>query len=417
MRRSILGIVCLVALLSACSTASKKTYPELARIPATLDVQPIWVASVGERSDFELRQLPATVSDSEIYVAYAGGEVGALDINRGHLQWRVKLKSKLSSGPAVGQGLVVVTNEDADLIALAQNNGKERWRTRLSSVVLSRPLISDDKLFAQTIDEKIYALNIKDGSRVWVEGSESPALSLRGTAAPIMVDGKVITGFADGRLMAFDAATGKTLWEATVTVPHGRTDLERVVDIDGILAKDNNTVYATTFQGHIAAVSVSDGRIIWNREMSSYQGVALDDAQLYVTDAEGFVWALDRNTGATLWRQEKLKDRDVSAPRVMAHAVVVADGGGYVHWLSKEDGGFLARKNLKQLHEDVFVDWGDVDFNSLDYGVSVFPEVTDDLAVVRNNTGDLVLFRVWPKGARKIEKSWFGPFASLFSAQ
>ena len=111
MRRSILGIVCLVALLSACSTASKKTYPELARIPATLDVQPIWVASVGERSDFELRQLPATVSDSEIYVAYAGGEVGALDINRGHLQWRVKLKSKLSSGPAVGQGLVVVTNE------------------------------------------------------------------------------------------------------------------------------------------------------------------------------------------------------------------------------------------------------------------------------------------------------------------
>jgi outer membrane protein assembly factor BamB len=411
------AIVCLVALLSACSTAEKKVYPQLPAIPATIDVQPLWVASEGARSDFELRQLPVTVRDNEIYLAHARGEVNALALNNGQVQWRVDVHDKISGGPAVGRGIVVVSTEDAGLIALAQNNGKELWRTTLSSVALSRPLISDDKLFVQTIDEKIYALNIKDGSRIWVEGNESPPLSLRGTARPLMVGSKVITGFADGRLIAFNAATGKTLWEATIAVPHGRTDLERVVDIDGILAVDDHMIYVSTFQGRIAAVSTNDGRIVWNREMSSYQGVALDDGQLYVTDAEGFVWALDRKTGATLWRQEKLKDRDVSAPRVMAQAVVVADGGGYVHWLSKEDGDFLARESLKQLHQDVFVDWGDDDFNKLNYGVSTIPEVSDDLALVRNNTGDLAVFRVWPKGARKIEKHWFDSLGNLFSAR
>lgn len=417
MIKRLISIICLMLLLGACGTAARKTYPQLPSVPAAIDVQPIWIASVGERSPYEFRQLPVTVSDGDVYVAYAGGEVGALGIKHGHLQWRVKVKGKISSGPAVGQGLVIVSTENADLIALAQDSGKELWRTQLPSVVLSRPLITADRLYVQTNDEKLYALSLKDGSRIWVEGNEAPSLSLRGTATPVLIDGKVVTGFADGQLVAYEPATGNVLWDSTVAVPHGRSDLERVVDIDGILGTDDHMIYATTFQGHIAAVSSTDGRVVWNREMSSYQGVALDKTQLYVSDAEGYVWALDRKTGATLWRQEKLKGRDVSVPRVMDQAVVVADGGGYVHWLSKEDGGFLARTNLKKLHQELFVDWGDVDFNALDYGVSTYPEVTSDLVIVRNNTGDLTLFRVWPKGARKIEKSLFGPFANLFSAQ
>jgi outer membrane protein assembly factor BamB len=58
----------------------------------------------------------------------------------------------------------------------------------------------------------------------------------------------------------------------------------------------------------------------------------------------GHVYALDLRSGSTVWKQEKLTLRRLSAPAVTGNAVAVADFQGYVHWLAREDGRFLARE-------------------------------------------------------------------------
>jgi hypothetical protein len=167
-----------------------------------------------------------------------------------------------------------------------------------------------------------------------------------------------------------------------------------MVDIDGLLQAGNDEVYAVSYQGRIAAVSVDNGRTIWTRDMSSYNGVAMDNTQLYVTDANGHVWALDRRSGATIWRQDALRDRDVSGPVIVDNAVAVADGAGFVHWLAKEDGAFIARNDLMQIYNQAYHDWGDEDRRELDFGVSGNLEVVNGRLYVRNNMGALSVYQM-----------------------
>lgn len=387
-------------LLSACSSVEKKEYAALPDVVASIDVKSWWVKPVGELSERAHRQLPVVMADNKIYVASANGDVGALAIDNGKPDWVVSLNEILTSGPGVGGDKLFVATNDAELIALDRSSGKEVWRSQLSSLMLSLPYFADNRLFVQTNDEKLFALDANTGERIWAEGREVPSLSLRGTASPTVVDGKVIAGFASGVLIAFDMQTGKAQWESTIAVPRGRSDLERIVDIDGLFVAQDNVIYVSTYQGRIAAVAAEDGRIIWTRDLSSYAGVSLQGNLVSVTDAEGYVWALDRKTGATLWRQEKLKDRDLSAPVAVPGAIVVADRGGYVHWLSMDDGAFVARKNLKQFHDEVFIDWGDREEDEPDYGVTIFPAVSGNVLLIRSNMGDLAQFRMTPAAAK-----------------
>jgi outer membrane protein assembly factor BamB len=283
---------------------------------------------------------------------------------------------------------------DAQLMALDADSGDVLWQTELSSEILANPAIAGDQLFVHTIDGKLAAYNKHNGQKIWINSREVPALTLRGTSPPIVVDDRVIAGFANGKLAAFDAKTGKRLWESVIAVPSGRTDLQRMVDIDGLIEANNGEIYAVTYQGRMAAIAVDDGSAIWTREMSSYTGLALDQQQLYLTDAEGHVWAVDRRSGATLWRQDALKGRDVTAPVIQGDTVVVADGAGFVHWLSKEDGAFVARENLAKIYDWAFYDWGDENRKEYDFGVTSTLEVAANRLYVRNNMGALSVFKL-----------------------
>ena len=259
---------------------------------------------------------------------------------------------------------------------------------------MTEPLVNEDKVFIQTIDGKVFALAKDTGKKLWVDSREIPPLTLRGNSKPLIVKNKLLVGFSTGELVAYNMESGKVIWDAAIAVSSGRTDLERIVDIDGLFAVNGDTVYVASYQGKIAAVSLEDGRLVWSREMSSYTGVAADDHQIYVTDDKGFVWGLDINSGATLWRQEKLADRYLVAPAVVENAVVVADVGGYVYWLSKEDGDFLAQLDLYRTNLASFFHWSDETLEDKDYGVSTYMSVAEDRVLVRNNEGTLAVFSV-----------------------
>ncbi len=182
-----------------------------------------------------------------------------------------------------------------------------------------------------------------------------PALTLRGTSSPVAGGGVFIAGFANGRLMALLAEQGQVAWEVAVAEPRGRSELERMVDLDADPIVAGNTVYAATFQGRIAAIDIPSGQIEWAREFSTYTSLGQDFSNLYVCDDQGDLWALNRRNGASVWKQDALHLRGLSAPVAYEDYVAVGDFAGYVHLLSRFDGEIIGRlktdsKGIASLH-------------------------------------------------------------------
>jgi outer membrane protein assembly factor BamB len=131
-----------------------------------------------------------------------------------------------------------------------------------------------------------------------------------------------------------------------VATARGRSELERMVDIDSDPLVVDDVIYVTTFQGQLAAVQLDGGRILWSRDISSYAGFTADESYIYLTDDNSNVWTFDRYSGATLWRQELLHARAATGPASIGNFTVVGDLEGYLHWMHKADGSFVARTRL-----------------------------------------------------------------------
>ena len=391
----------LVLTLTACGVAEKDYSHATPLMPVKPEVavKPVWVAPTGELPKSANAQMPPRVVDGQLFLANAGGDVGRLDVRTGALAWVTTLDDKLTGGPGAGGGLVLAGTRKAQLVALDADSGKERWRGRLSSETLAVPQVAGDLVIVQCIDGQVLALDRNDGKQRWNYSHNTPALTLRGTSSPLVVDERVIAGFADGVLVSLSLKTGEVQWESTVAIPRGRNDLERLVDIDGLFRAEDGVIYVASYQGRIAAVASGDGNILWARDMSSYVGLTVGESQVFVTDAQGQVWALDRRTGATLWRQDKLKDREVSAPALVGGQVAVADFEGYVHWLSSDDGRFTARSSMDQAWARFRYVWPNVDGPDEKpplRSVTTPPLAAGNELLVRDNLGALAVFRVEP---------------------
>src|SRR5690606_31347950 len=221
--------------------------------------------------------------------------------------------------------------------------GEIRWRTRINSEVLSAPHIANDTVLLRLVDGRLVALRAADGTQMWSVEEEVPRLSLRGTARPLIVGNLAVSGFDNGRVLAAQLSDGATVWEINVAPPTGRSELERLVDIDTAIHALGDSIYVVTYQGRAASLDRATGDVNWTRDMSSYSGLAIDDEAVYVSTAEGAVVRLNRANGVEIWRQEALSRRRLSAPAVLGPLVAVADLAGYVHFLDRSNGALAAR--------------------------------------------------------------------------
>lgn len=290
-------------------------------------------------------QLSPFVIDDRIIIADYSGQVSAFNASTGEQFWKLKLDLAITSAGG-GDGLIILGTENGLVEALNGEEGSKVWQTDLSSEILSTPSVDDGVVVIRSVDGLVYGLDASNGSRLWVYQYSIPTLTLRGTADPTIADDKVIVGLPGGKLVALSLKDGQLLWERTIVAPRGRTELDRLVDIDSKPIVDGGYIYTVTYNGRIAAVWLADGDIFWTREMSSYAGLNVEGNTIYVTDTEDYVWALESRTGASLWRQSKLLRRRLTAPIPYQNYIVVGDLAGYLHWLAKDDGRFVARLQI-----------------------------------------------------------------------
>lgn len=316
---------------------------KLIKFEATLPVKKIWSAKLGKGSEFLRVGLSPAGDGKRIYAASRNGLVSAFNPETGKRIWRVEVDVLLSAGPGTGENYVVVAGSDGDLICLAANDGREVWRININGESLARPLIRNDSVVVQTIDGKLQVFSVFDGKKLWSIEQSAPRLTLRGTSSPVIVGTTVVAGFDNGRLVGTSLSSGVTQWEAMLSPPSGRSDLDRLSDVDGSVVVVGQDIYAAGYQGKLAAVASESGRIIWARDISTHVGVAVDFANVYSIDESGEVIALLRRNGSEVWRQDALLRREPTSPVAFDNAVAIGDFEGYVHLFSNIDGRPVAR--------------------------------------------------------------------------
>ncbi|AXS79493.1 outer membrane protein assembly factor BamB [Dechloromonas sp. HYN0024] len=321
------------------SSAGPKMTP-LAPFTATAEVRTAWSASIGKAGDYSFT--PAVVGDAA-FVASRSGSIAKLE--GGKVAWKIEAGQPLSAGVGANGRLLVVGTSKGEVLAFSAEDGKALWQAKVSSEVLASPVVGDDGVAVKSGDNRVHLLDLGDGGRKWVYQRATPPLSVRGAGSPVFADRYVFVGYPGGKMVALAIQNGAPVWEGTVALPKGATELDRVADIVAAPVIDGRLICAVAFQGRVACFDMGQGgTMIWSRDLSSVTGLAMDSRYLFVADDKGVVSALDRQSGSSLWKQDKLKNRKLSAPVVQRGLVAVADAEGIVHFLSREDGSFAARQ-------------------------------------------------------------------------
>jgi outer membrane protein assembly factor BamB len=370
-----------LCLLAACSKNKNPDQPaKLAPIKSTLRVERIWSDSVADRGAKRLRLgLGLALDGNRVFASGYRGEVAAFDLQTGHRLWRTNTKLPLGGGPAVRGNLVVVGATDGHVIALNAADGKPLWTVLINGSVIAPPAISDNVVAVRSIDGRLRALSPTDGHELWEAEQDVPSLSLRGTSTPLIVGDLIICGFDNGKILAVNAGDGSQVWLATVSQPHGRTEIERLADVDGPLKVADKDIYTVGYHGNVTMLALDSGQTWWSHKASSYRGLAVDKDAVYMSTADGQVVALNRSNGAVIWRQRALAYRGLTAVAVSDDAVITADFQGYIHFLDKRTGAFIARVRSGKLR------------------ISNPPIAAGDEVVVINDDGRINAYRMSPR--------------------
>ena len=381
-------MLCCALALASCSTVKgwfggddeevSATDPmPLREFTPSVEVSRIWSAGVGKgERRIGARQGPA-VANGRVYAAGVSHGVRALDLQTGNEIWRHASDLRLAGTPGVGEGLVVVGGLEGDVLALDAQTGEERWSAKLGNEVIAAPAIGQGAVVVRSNDGRVTAFDAASGQERWFWVQELPTLTVRGNDAPTLGPGYVFVGNDDGSVQALSLADGQPVWEQQVGYPDGRTELERMSDIDGSPVLDDIILFASSYRGQTMAIEAPSGRPLWASEYGGPGRLAMASDRLVVTDRHGNVLALHKQTGSTLWQQDGLARRNLSSAAIHGNHAVVGDFEGWLHWLDLDDGSFAAR--ARAAGRDA---------------IKGTPVVADGVLVVQTVGGELSAFRL-----------------------
>lgn len=349
---------------------------KLVEFQASATPQRVWTASAGKGDGSTgVRQGPF-IADGVVYAASVAGGVRAFDLQSGRSLWRHESDLRLAGGPGAGEGLVVAGSLDGEVVALDAATGALRWSANVPNEVIARPAVGQGLVVVRSNDGRVTAFDAASGARRWFWTEELPTLTVRGNAAVTLAPGYAFVGTDEGDLVALSLADGRLLWEQPVALPEGRTELERMADIDGAPVVDGPAVIASSYRNRTMAFEGPSGRPLWAAESGGAGSVGVADDRVVVSDAAGTVWAIDKYVGTSYWQQPALARRILSPAVVQGTYAVVGDLDGYLHWMRLLDGEFAARTRAGRS------------------AIAGHPMVADGVLVVQNVDGDLSAWRI-----------------------
>lgn len=339
----------IIVTLAGCSSVKSLFSPDQRHPPAalvdfksTMAVRSVWSSSIGSAKNFTFS--PA-LSGNILFTAAADGAIAKLDVATGRVLLRINAGVPLTAGVGSDGHTIAVAGEKG-VVRAYDEQGNLRWKAQASSEVLSAPAVGEGLVIVRSVDNRIFAFDVSSGELRWTVQRNVPSLMLRSAPGIVIADSKAYVALPGGRLLALALSNGGVRWEVAVGDPRGATELERLTDISGNPVVFGNDVCAVAYQGRVACFDANDGTARWAKNLSSDVGLAVDERFVFTADERGVVSAYSRESGQNVWRNDKLANRRLSTPVSFGRAVGVGDGQGYVHFLSREDGSFIARVNI-----------------------------------------------------------------------
>ncbi|HCH32149.1 MAG TPA: outer membrane protein assembly factor BamB [Oceanospirillaceae bacterium] len=340
-----------MATLGACSSTggSVPEPTQLQSIVAQQELVKHWSSKVGAGDHNAFSVLEPVLQQGQIVAVASSGTVAAYNMDTGAAVWQVDLGQTLSAGIGESQDLLFVATQSGKLLALSGVDGSLQWQANTSSEALAVPQANEQLVVVQTIDGKVSAYELGKGKFLWSYTANLPSLTVRGTSTPVVTNNYTYAGFASGKLVALDNQTGSIVWQQTVGSAKGRSEIERLVDIDGALRLLDGVLYSTSYQGSLTAIDALTGALKWQQPLSSLSSAFIVGNTILAVDADDVVLAYDRIEGHVLWQNDSLKHRLLSSAMSLDNQALVIDAQGYAHLLQLTDGAFLGRKKIGTL--------------------------------------------------------------------
>lgn len=395
LNKKILTTLALVLSITACSSNDEENeaiaIAELTDIEEQFEPQVVWSESVGDGVDDYFSRLKPAVAYGKVYTASREGDIVAFDQATGDTVWEITVSKPyqgdaiffgkdepalLSGGPIAGGKKVFVGSENGELYALDEATGEVLWQSQVKGEILAAPTFDNNIVVVNTVSGVLTALDAQSGEELWKVEQEVPPLTLRGISAPTAASGGVLVGTPSGELAVYILDNGQPGWSAQLGEATGSTELDRVVDVDTKPMIIGDTVYAVSARGHLSALELRSGRVLWQRQYSSFRQLNIARNNIYLTDVKGHVYAIDRLNGLERWSNVALTNRSVTGPAVQGNYIVVGDFEGYLHWIDATTGEFVARDQVDGS------------------GIYTAPAVIDNVLYVQSRDGDLQAIKI-----------------------
>jgi outer membrane protein assembly factor BamB len=340
-------IVGIVTAIAGCASNGDEIEPSpLVKIAAEKKIKVLWSKDIGSNFGDKYHQLTPSVVGDSIIVTDVHGDVSSFDVSTGKLLWSKPLGVSISSGVGAGQGMAVVATYSGDVVAMSSVTGDIIWQVPIGGEVVSQAQMNAELVVVQMVTGDIVALDINSGEQRWVYTSSQPNLTLRGSSSPLVALDVSLAGLDNGKFVALDNATGNVLWQERINVAKGKSDIERLTDIDGKPMLYQNVIYIPSYRGSLTAINPFNAQVLWRKPYSSYRSLASSNGRVFLSSANDIVHSIDAQSAAQLWRQDLLLNRTLTSPAVISNQVVVGDQQGYLHFLAQNDGRFVARHKL-----------------------------------------------------------------------
>ncbi len=376
--KPLISATLLATLLVGCGGSKLPKPSPLETFTSTANTEKVWSTNANGGNEELLFKLAPVSENDLIYAAGIDGKVSAINTMTGKKAWEQDYEDfSFSSNLAVTTDALYLGTDKAQIVKLDKINGNLIWEKPVPSTVIAAPKATENEVFAKTINGEITVLNAQTGAPIWNYQQTLPSLILRDTSDPVINGQALLTGFSNGVLMAFEKTSGNILWSKQISLPEGKTDVERMADVAATPKIVNDTVYAATYQGKIIAFNLQTQETVWTADASTYNDFTVSDDAIFLGDTEGNVIAIERVTGTILWKQTALRYRYLSAPTYIGNDLVaIGDKEGYLHILNTKDGHFVAR----------------VSVNSS--GILSAPLYINGLTIVQTNNGRLYAYKI-----------------------
>jgi outer membrane protein assembly factor BamB len=392
--KKLLAVALLTLGLGACSATDEEDeatkVAELTEINEVFKAKKLWESSVGNGVSNYFSRIKPSVAYGKLYTANRDGDVIAFGLEKGEELWSTDLSdlkgergffdsrksALLNGGPITGIKKLFIGSENGKVFALDAETGKLDWEGKVRGEVIAAPAIDAGILVVNTASGVIKAFNASNGQDEWQVEQEVPALTLRGVSAPAISSGGVMVGSADGTISVYILENGQQGWSAEVGEADGSTQLERIIDVDSSPLIYGDRIYSISVKGHLTAIDLRTGRMIWERQYSSYHDLSISGNTIYLTDIKGHVYAVERQNGLEKWSQLSLTNRGVTGPAVVGDYVVVGDFEGYLHFIDQTTGDIVSRYEVDSS------------------GLNIAPTVYENIIYAQSRNGDLQAIKI-----------------------